>query len=39
VTRLVVPRPSFSSYLLGAVTMLVLAGVVDYVVISLLMGT
>ena len=36
--KLVVPRPSFSSYLPGAVAMLVLAGVVDYVVIALLLG-
>ena len=36
--KLAFTRPSFSSYLLGAVAMLVLAGVVDYVVIGALMG-
>lgn len=32
------PRPSFSSYLLGAVAMLVIAGVVEYVLFGLMMG-
>ena len=36
--KLAFTRPSFSSYLLGAAAMLVLAGVVDWIVISALMG-